>query len=433
MKRIIRFSKFFTPAAVLSVLLIVAGLAGYAIKGGFNLGVDFQAGLIQEVQFAPTAFSLTWSGQGNATVSYDRNNMYIVLSGVGVEAATHTFSYAQYPAIGDLTRAFSQVQGLAVSNSASAGAATATLIQSARGNPLLGAEPYVVHYLPAGSEPILIEDVRNSLASLGTVSVQSLGVPSDRHFMIRMEDSELDGGTAVPAEKIISALEGSFGTGGVAVTRSDYVGSRFSKELSNQAGFLMALTLLLILAYASIRFKPQFAIGAVLAIAHDALIMVTFIAWTRMEFNTTTIAAILTILGYSINDTIVIFDRIRETRRIYPDDSFVDILDRALTETLSRTVITTVTTMLAVLSLFIFTTSEISRGGGTPVSIIKAIFTEHSSMKDFALALLVGMISGVYSTIFIASGFANFWDITAKKRAAKKRSMTATAPATAKA
>jgi preprotein translocase subunit SecF len=161
----------------------------------------------------------------------------------------------------------------------------------------------------------------------------------------------------------------------------------------------MGLTLLLILIYASVRFKPQFAIGAVLAIAHDALIIVAFVTWTRMEFNTTTIAAILTILGYSINDTIVIFDRIRETRRIYPDEKFVNILDRSLTETLSRTIITTLTTMLAVLSLFIFTTG---------------------SMKDFALALLVGMVSGVYSTIFIASGFVNLWDIQAKKRSGKK-------------
>jgi preprotein translocase subunit SecF len=217
--------------------------------------------------------------------------------------------------------------------------------------------------------------------------------------MIRMEDSEIDGGEGIPAEKIISVLEADFGTGGVAVTRSDYVGSRFSKQLSDQAGLLMALTLLLILIYASIRFKPQFAIGAVLAIAHDALIIVAFVTWTRMEFNTTTIAAILTILGYSINDTIVIFDRIRETRRIYPEDSFVNVLDRALSETLSRTIITTLTTMLAVLSLFICTTG---------------------SMKDFALALLVGMVSGVYSTIFIASGFVNFWEVKVKNRQKKK-------------
>jgi preprotein translocase subunit SecF len=126
---------------------------------------------------------------------------------------------------------------------------------------------------------------------------------------------------------------------------------------------------------------------------------VAFVVWTRMEFNTTTIAAILTILGYSINNTIVVFDRIRENRRIFPDDAFVDVLNRSLTGTFSRSIITTLTTMLAVISLFLFTTG---------------------SMKDFALALLVGMTSGVYTTIFIASGFVYFWDIQASKREKKR-------------
>ncbi|MDR0377695.1 MAG: protein translocase subunit SecF [Spirochaetaceae bacterium] len=400
MKRIIRFSALFLPAAVVSVVLIGAGIIGYFVKGGFNLGVDFQAGLIQEVQFAPSAFSLTWSGQGNASVSFDRNNMHIVISGAGIEGVTHSFPYAQYPSIRTLTGALGAVEGVAVTTMAPPDAQSVWLVQSTQGNPLLGSEPYAVHYLPAGSPEIPIEDVRGSLQPLGTVSVQVLGERADRRFMIRMEDSEIDG-AGIPAERIISTLEQTtFGKDGVAVTRSDYVGSRFSKQLTDQAGILMALTLFLILIYASIRFRPQFAVGAVLAIAHDALIMVAFITWSRMEFNTTTIAAILTILGYSINDTIVIFDRMRETRHLFPDDPFVNVLDRALTETLSRTIITTLTTMLAVLSLFIFTAG---------------------SMKDFALCLLVGMISGVYSTIFIASGIVYFWEKTAKKRSAKKR------------
>ncbi|AEF86762.1 protein-export membrane protein SecF [Treponema primitia ZAS-2] len=398
--KIIRFSRLFVPTAIVSTVLIIGGLISYSLKG-FNLGVDFQAGLIQEVQFAPTAFSLTYNGRGNASVSMDRNGFYIVISGSGVEGVTHNFPFTAYPSIGTLTAALSStVDGIQVNTSAPGSAVSLSLVQSAQGNPQLGSDPYRIHYLPDNLPVIPIEDVRSALTPLGTVSVQVLGQDADRNFMIRMEDSEIDGGQGIPAEKIISVLEEVFGTGGVAVTRSDYVGSRFSKQLSDQAGILMALTLLLILIYASIRFKPQFAIGAVLAIAHDALIIVAFVTWTRMEFNTTTIAAILTILGYSINDTIVIFDRIRETRRIYPDAAFVDVLDRAMTETLSRTIITTLTTMLAVLSLFIFTTG---------------------SMKDFAQALLVGMLSGVYSTIFIASGFVNFWDVQAKKRA-KKRS-----------
>ncbi|MDR2029841.1 MAG: protein translocase subunit SecF [Treponema sp.] len=407
MKGIIHFSKFFIPAAVLSAALIITGIIGYIAMGGFNLGVDFQAGLIQEVQFAPTAFSLTYSGRGNASVSMDRAGLYIVISGAGVEGLTHSFPFVNYETIGALTGGLSGVEGLTVSAAAPGDARSQWLVQSAQGNPLLGAEPYMIHYLPADALPIAIEDVRSVLLPLGSVSVQVLGQSAERRFMIRMEDSEINGGEGVPVEKIISTLEESFGTGGVAVTRSDYVGSRFSKYLTDQAGLLMSLTLLLILIYASIRFKPQYAVGAVLAIAHDALIIVAFVTWTRMEFNTTTIAAMLTILGYSINDTIVIFDRIRETRRIYPDDALVDILDRALSETLSRTIITTLTTMLAVLFLFIFTSG---------------------SMKDFALALLVGMISGVYSTIFIASGFVNFWNVMSGKRA-KKQAVPAAAKA----
>jgi preprotein translocase subunit SecF len=385
---------------LLSLVLIIAGLAGYVVKGGFNLGVDFQAGLIQEIQFAPTAFAVTYSGRGNATISLDRGELDIVVSGSGVEGRTYAFPYAEYGAVGVLTSALLSVEGIGVSTAAPGSTPSSLLIQSAQGNPLLGADPYVVHYLPAGAAPVAIDRVREVLTPLGTVSVQVLGRSEERRFMIRLEDSEIGGGReGVPAEKIIGALEAGFGAGEVAVTRSDYVGSRFSKHLTDQAGLLMGLTLLLILVYASVRFKPQFAVGAVLAIAHDALIIVAFVTWTRMEFNTTTIAAILTILGYSINDTIVIFDRVRETRRIYPEDAFVDILDRALTETLSRTIITTVTTMLAVLSLFIFTSG---------------------SMKDFALCLIIGMVSGVYSTIFIAVGFVDFWDKAVKKRAQKK-------------
>jgi len=105
MKRIIRFSSFFLPAVIISAILIVAGIVGYFAKGGFNLGVDFQAGLIQEVQFAPSAFSLTWSGTANASVSFDRNNVFVVISGAGIEGVTHTFPYTQYNTIGALTAA----------------------------------------------------------------------------------------------------------------------------------------------------------------------------------------------------------------------------------------------------------------------------------------------------------------------------------------
>ena len=405
MKRIIRFSKLFFPAMIFSITLTSAGVISYFVKGGFNLGVDFQAGLIQEVQFAPTAFSLTWSGRGNATVAFDRGGMHIVNSGVGVEARTVSFPFNEYATLGELARALRfRVEGLGVKLDIPEGVSTQWLIRSAQGNPQLGSEPFLVHYLDPESEEISIATVREAMSSLSqSIAVQSVGHPKDRHFMIRLEDKQTEE-EGVPTERITNILEGYFGEGEVVVLRSDYVGSRFSKNLTDQAGLLIGLTLLLILGYASIRFKLQFAVGAVVGIIHDSLVMVAFVIWTGMEFNTTTIAALLTILGYSINNTIVVFDRIRENRRIYPDDIFVNVLNRSLSETLSRTIITTVTTMLAVLSLIIFTTG---------------------SMRDFALALQVGMISGVYTTTFIASGIVNFWEIKKVKREKQKLALAA--------
>lgn len=399
MKRIIRFDKAFLPAAVVSVAVIALGIVGYVAKGGFNLGVDFQAGLIQEVQIAPTALELTYSGKGVASVAADSSKIDIVVSGAEVENATYSFPFASYATLGALNEGLAKVPALASKSSADPSVPSSALIQSAQENPRLGAEPYALHYLLPGSEAISLDKLRSAVSSIPGVSVQVLGAAADRKFMVRIEDQGKEAGFAKSAaEKISAGLSSAFGADKIVINRTDYVGSRFSKNLTDQAALLVVLTLLVILLYASIRFKPQYAIGAVLAIVHDALIMVAFIAWSRMEFNTTSIAAILTILGYSINDTIVIFDRIREDARLFPDEKFTAVVNRAVSETLGRTFITTLTTMLAVMALFIFTTG---------------------SMRDFALALLVGMVSGTYSTIFIASAFVVFWDAKVKGRAAK--------------
>jgi preprotein translocase subunit SecF len=400
MKKILVFSKYFLPFAIISCLIVIFSLTGFFTKG-FALGVDFQAGLIQEVQFAPTAFSLRWNGTSTAVISFDRNNLYIVTSS-GVESRTHAFPFNEYATVDSLTQAMElQLPDIEVSLSARAGTSSQWLLFSSQGNPYLSDDvPFLIHYLDPllqQSAPVNIADVRSAMSGLGQgVSVQHVGLPQDRHFMIRVEDKD-EG--RIKADQITQALEAVFGEGGVAVLRSDYVGSRFSKDLTDQAGILTGLTLLLILAYASFRFKPQFAIGAVLGIINDGVVIIAFVVWSRMEFTTSTIAAILTILGYSINNTIVVFDRVRETRRIYPEHSFVDVLNISLTNVLARTIITTVTTMLAVLFLFIFTTG---------------------SMKDFALALLIGMLSGVYTSLFIAPGFVYFWENQKIKREKKK-------------
>jgi len=240
-----------------------------------------------------------------------------------------------------------------------------------------------------------IEQVREAISGLGKISVQTLKPESSQRYLIRVEDPGEDPNfSATARQAVVSGLESVFGQDRVVVLKTDFVGARYSQGLSRTSLLLVGATLLLIFLYSLIRFKAGYAIGAVLAIAQDAIVMVGFIVWTRMEFSSMTIAAILTILGYSINDTIVQFDRIREQKRLQPNEKFIDVVNDSLTLTFGRTIITTATTMLTVLALFFFTTG---------------------SMRDFALALFVGMVSGTYSTIFIASGFVTWWYSRNKK------------------
>jgi len=400
MKKTIQFSRFFLPAAIISAVLVIFSITGYIVNKGFALGVDFQAGLLQEVQIAPSAFNLRWNGTTSAVIQHDRNNIFIIISGSGIESRTHTFSFNEYTTIGAIRRAMNdQLEDIEINVVVNENINSQWLVFSSQGNPYLsGDAPYVVHYLdPSLSPPIDISEIRTALSGFSQgVSVQNLGTPQDRQFMIRIEDKE-EG--RVTSNEIVQVLEDYFDKGSIAVLRSDYVGSRFSKDLTDQAGVLISLTLLLILIYSAIRFKLQYAVGAVIAIMYDVLVIIAFVVWTRMEFTTLSIAAILTILGYSTNNTIILFDRIRENLRIYSDNSFVDILNISLTGILVRTIITTASTMLAVMALFIFTTG---------------------AMKDFALALLVGMLSGVYTTLFIVSGFVYLWDKFKTKREKKK-------------
>ena len=466
MRKTIPFSRMFVPAAILSAILISGGIVGFFVTGGFNLGVDFQAGMVQEVQFAPTAFTLTWEGPGNAMISSDSNGIYVIHSGAGLETRSLSFLFAEHGTVGQLTSAMVlQLEGLSTSLYVPWETNSGWLMRGALGDPMLGSVPHRVHYLSPQAGEIPIALVREIMEyNMGqAVVVQSMGQPGDRHFLIRVQaddetfapvvptpgvDADLppeaqaepaaqvDGeavaaadddllyfqdeirdaiGTeiyvpapipapllaATPAGGITEILESHFGQGEVIILRSDFVGSRFAGHLTDQIGVLIAATLLLVLLYASIRFRLQYAVGAVLGIIHDGIIVAAFVVVTRMEFNTITIAAILTILGYSTNNTIVVFDRIRENRRLYPDEAFVNILNRSLTETLNRTIITTVTTMLAVMSLFIFTTG---------------------AMQDFALALMVGMVSGVYTTTFIVTAFMNFWENQRVKKAKRELS-----------
>ena len=228
------------------------------------------------------------------------------------------------------------------------------------------------------------EAVRSALAGLEDVSVKVAGSGADEVFQIRIGDSG-DGKTSMDLQlSITDALASVFGADNVAIIKTDFIGAQFSGSLVLQSVLLVVAALFLIWIYATIRFKWDFALASVIAITHDALVIVSFIAWTQMEFNTVTLAAILTIIGYGINDTVVVLDRVRENTRFMKTKNFMDIINQSQTDCFGRTLITTITTLLAVTALCIFTTG---------------------SIHDFALALIVGIVSSAYSTVMITSAF----------------------------
>ncbi|OHD26474.1 MAG: protein-export membrane protein SecF [Spirochaetes bacterium GWB1_59_5] len=399
MKRVIHFHKAFLPAVIVSAVLMLAGLAGLLTKG-MNLGVDFQAGINQSVQLAIPVADISYSGTGSPVLSIGGDSLSVVFSGAEVESRTATWDLKTIGTLNDLGTAM-KVEGIDLVIRDGAGLSAELLLPTYQGNYTLSSTPVLIHRTSDSEAEMFgsTEAIRKAVSSLGSVSVQSIGADSSMQYLIRISDNGEDKAFSEKMPGLIrAALESAFGASKVVTIKTDYVGARFSKDLADSAWKLTLFTSLAILAYATIRFKMQYGLGAVLAILHDGLIMVGFMVWTRMEFNTTSIAAILTILGYSINDTIVIFDRVREDRKLDPHSKLSSIIDKSITETLSRTFITTITTMLAVFSLYFFTSG---------------------SIKDFALALIVGMISGTYSTIFIATGFVHLWENIKNKRQPK--------------
>ena len=387
MKKCIKFSKLFTVMVVFSSLLIISGIVGFFTKG-INFGIDFQAGFIAKVRFAPSAFILTYNGEKNVQVTQNGQGIDVTVISVDTENKVYPFKYADYPEIGQFIEAIQKIDGIKVQTLAPLNTPLRNVFITSETSRVT-AEPFRAHYIPAQISPIDADEVRHALASVPSVSVQQVGEAKDRIFQIRLPDNGTYTNANAELRAVINtALVTAYEADNFVVLSTDFVGSRFSGSLARQAILLVLGALFLIFLYALIRFRWTFALGAVLALVHDVLIMLTFIVWSRMEFNSTTIAAILTIVGYSINDTVVVFDRIRENIRLNPKLALVDVLDLAQSEVLSRTIITTITTMLAAISLFAFTSG---------------------SMKDFALALLVGMTSGVHSTIYIAGACITFF------------------------
>ena len=238
------------------------------------------------------------------------------------------------------------------------------------------------------SEPTQVETIKENLASIGLDRslVQRFGEKVENEYLIRVEKSasDLEGLSG----QIEGTLQEAYGKSGVEIRRTEMVGPKVGKDLRKKGILAIVYALIGILIYITWRFEFIFAVGAIIALAHDVMITLGAFSITNKEFTLPIVAAILTIIGYSLNDTIVVYDRIRENRRKMRREPFAKVINSSINETLGRTLLTSLTTLIVVVILFVF-------GGGV--------------IHDFAFALMVGVLVGTYSSIFVASPIILTW------------------------
>ena len=244
--------------------------------------------------------------------------------------------------------------------------------------------------LRCDSENIQISDVRASFnnLNLGDVNVKEFGKKGD--YLIKFERKNFDEKNSIKIikENVKNKLQGN-----IDFRRVENVGPKVSKELLESGLLAISLALAAMLFYIWVRFEWQFSIGSIIAIFHDVLITIGLFSLLSLEINLSIVAAVLTIVGYSMNDTVVIYDRIRENLIKYSSLKISEISNKSINETLSRTVITSTTTLLALISIFVL--------GG-------------EILKGFSLAMIIGVIIGTYSSIFVASPILKYLNVSYK-------------------
>jgi preprotein translocase subunit SecF len=246
------------------------------------------------------------------------------------------------------------------------------------------------------AKPVSIPEIRSALGELGAgdTVIQDFGQQGSNEYLVRLQRTSVQLGEL--GEQIKARLGKQFGSNGFEVRRIESVGPKVGKELRQKGAWSVIAATIMMGVYIWVRFELRFGLGAVVALIHDVLVTIGALMIANYEFDLTIVAALLTVVGYSVNDTVIVCDRVRENMRKIKRESLESIINTSINETLSRTIITTGTAILVLLALFIL-------GGGV--------------IRPFAFALLVGFFSGVYSTIFIASPVVLMWE----KRAATKK------------
>jgi len=249
------------------------------------------------------------------------------------------------------------------------------------------------------SNPVTIPEIRAALGELGAgdTVIQDFGQQGSNEFLVRLQRTSAQLGEL--SELIKEKLTKQFGSGGFEIRRIESVGPKVGSELRQKGAWSVIAATIMMGVYIWLRFELRFGLGAVVALIHDVLVTIGALIVANYEFDLTIIAALLTVVGYSVNDTVIVCDRVRENMRKIRRESLESIINTSINETLSRTIITTGTANLVLLALFVL-------GGGV--------------IRPFAFALLVGFFSGVYSTIFIASPVVLFFE----KRSIRKSTST---------
>ena len=234
----------------------------------------------------------------------------------------------------------------------------------------------------AYTQPANVEQIRQTVAGLGYSDVQVQNFGTARDVMIRLP-AQKGVSSAQQSEKVLVALKAADPT--VSLRRTEFVGPSVGEELAADGLKALGVVVVGIMIYLALRFEWKFAVAAILANLHDVIIILGFFAFFQWEFSLAVLAAVLAVLGYSVNESVVIFDRIRENFRRFRKMDTTEVIDNAITSTISRTIITHGSTQIMVLSMLLF-------GGAT--------------LYYFALALTIGILFGIYSSVFVAAAIA---------------------------
>jgi preprotein translocase subunit SecF len=381
----INFIGFRNKAFVISAVVIVAGLVSLVIKGGPKLGVDFMGGTLVQVRFdrevpiSEVRASMANIGFGKAEIQqYGSPQEYIIrlekvseadlgaqrlLEGLKTVAPGITWSVVSMREMPpDLSKKF---EG-------------ASLIV-AQGDSIPEIDPLVARLRESG---VGIIDATKETATRAAFKVPFMGAE------------------AKAAETLKAELAKDLPGKNIEIRRTETVGPKIGKELERKAWAAIVVALFGILAYVAWRFEFKFAVGAVLSLVHDVLVTLGLFSIFNREISLFVVAAFLTIVGYSINDTIVVYDRIRENFGLRRRESYEGMLNISVNETLSRTIITVITVFIAVMFL---------------------LFMGGAFVRDFALAMTIGLVTGTYSSIYVASAIVVEWNnrITNRRKVVK--------------